>query len=537
MNIRPALSRRALRGVVCSAFLLSCGALGQGWDELHRHFPVSDPKNFKTVIATVGDIDITAQEFLLSYEFGPSFPKRRKDSRKTFLDFMINEKLLALDAAAKGLSDAALVTRSLQELEGDMATEELFKDDVMPLVHVSAAELNEGVRDERTHYALRWIYTPEERDAQQIERQLRQGVSFDSLYQRQMHPPVKSDDRSLESTRFKLRRANALFARVVDSLRVRRPSHPLRAPDGYYIVSLDSSWRDVLITGSEGAKLMGDARQILEQEKSDSISSRYVRRIMLENNPVIVRRTFDKLQAYLGSLWADPDRYASWDLTKRFRDEGDSVDVKRIDDYGEDTLVTLKRKGVSLKEFLVWYRARDTYFRLNTTSRPAFFLSVEDLVWRMVRDKLLIARAYKRKLQDRDIVKRQMKWWKDKVLFGIEKRTLEGTITLSDSLCRSYYGEHTRDYLDTALVAQPYERVQEQVRKDCYELELQKRLLHTVLALKRKYPVRVHEDLLNSLPVDQENEPRAIDVYTVKKGGTFPHPAFPTIDYDWQKWM
>jgi hypothetical protein len=37
--------------------------------------------------------------------------------------------------------------------------------------------------------------------------------------------------------------------------------------------------------------------------------------------------------------------------------------------------------------------------------------------------------------------------------------------------------------------------------------------------------------------VENENDPKAIDVYIAKTRGTFPHPAFPTIDYDWQTWQ
>ena len=44
------------------------------------------------------------------------------------------------------------------------------------------------------------------------------------------------------------------------------------------------------------------------------------------------------------------------------------------------------------------------------------------------------------------------------------------------------------------------------------------------------------ERALKDLYVDTENDPRAIDVYSVKKGGIFPRPAFPTIDYEWQAW-
>jgi hypothetical protein len=48
--------------------------------------------------------------------------------------------------------------------------------------------------------------------------------------------------------------------------------------------------------------------------------------------------------------------------------------------------------------------------------------------------------------------------------------------------------------------------------------------------------VVVFEKILSDLPVANESDPRAIDVYFAKKGGTFPHPAFPAIDYDWQSW-
>ena len=62
-------------------------------------------------------------------------------------------------------------------------------------------------------------------------------------------------------------------------------------------------------------------------------------------------------------------------------------------------------------------------------------------------------------------------------------------------------------------------------------------MLHRILALKQKYRVVVKDEVLMTLPVDVENDPKAIDVYIAKKGGTFPHPAFPVIDFGWQTWM
>jgi hypothetical protein len=180
---------------------------------------------------------------------------------------------------------------------------------------------------------------------------------------------------------------------------------------------------------------------------------------------------------------------------------------------------------------------RDTYFHLDVATERGFFLSVEDLVWHMVRDRVLVDRALKRNLQERDPVKKQLRWWEDKILFGEEKVFLGSSIVLNDSAYRAYYDSNARDYRGDSGAVQPFERVKDQVRKDYYTFGLKKNMLHRIIALKRKYRVDVKEDVLMSLPVDVENDPKAIDVYMAKKGGTFPHPAFPVIDFEWATWM
>jgi hypothetical protein len=60
--------------------------------------------------------------------------------------------------------------------------------------------------------------------------------------------------------------------------------------------------------------------------------------------------------------------------------------------------------------------------------------------------------------------------------------------------------------------------------------------VHHINALKSKYPVIINHAALNALPTSTEAEPKALDVIIAKKGGTFPRPGFPTIDFDWKVW-
>ena len=85
----------------------------------------SNPFDQDTV-ASIGPLNITVEEFYNSYEFGPAFVKRKKDSKKRYLNYMINEKLLALDGYSRGVDKSDDVESVLKDFESDIATEEMF---------------------------------------------------------------------------------------------------------------------------------------------------------------------------------------------------------------------------------------------------------------------------------------------------------------------------------------------------------------------------------------------------------------------------
>ena len=498
--------------------------------------PIVDPKYATMTVARVGPINITAQQFLLSYEFGPAFAKRRKDSRQKYLEFMIYEKLLALDAADRGARSSPQFRRSVAEITGDLVTEELYKDDILRKVRVTGAELREAMADQRVRYSLRWLYAPTKEEIDRIRDTLALGVTFDSLFRRQGTGPGGTGLHSRETTRFQLRNERPLIAAAVDTLKPSVPSPPIEGPDGWYIMSLNDITFDAIATDADAAKEQYDARRALTQRKADRLSDAYVNTIMSDHAPVIEPKTFGLLSAYLAQLWVPADQRTSWDLGRSLDREMSLAAIINIDRFGDQPLVRMKDRQVLLSRFLSWYRARDKILKLQTTSLYAFESSLEGLVWQMVRDGLLIERATGRGLQKRESVRSQKKWWEEKILYTLEKNALSDSINVNEGLLRKYYQEHQRTYRTPKGDTLTFADARDEVKKDVYAGELTRRLLHRIIALKRKYPVEIRKDVLLTLPVDDESEPRAVDVYFAKTGGTFPHPAFPTIDYDWQAW-
>jgi hypothetical protein len=156
----------------------------------------------------------------------------------------------------------------------------------------------------------------------------------------------------------------------------------------------------------------------------------------------------------------------------------------------------------------------------------------------MVRDRLLARRAYARNLQNDKAVREQMKWWRDKIAYALERRAIEDSVTENetDNVLHLYYQQNLRSFRNDAGDTLAFDKVKDDVKKNYFQDETTKLLLHRILALKQKYKIQVNDDVLNQLYVDVQAKGSPIDVYAVKKGGIYPHPAFPTVDYEWKTW-
>jgi len=525
-----------ITGLIVIFSLCTTSACPQAEVEGKKELSLTDPKYDRIIVATVGNVTITAQEFLLNYEFGPAFPKRRNNSKLQYLNFMINEKLLALEGYARGLHKTQRTRDALAEIEGDLASEELYKNDVATTVVVTDQDIVNGIRNKRSTLALKWIFSSTETGIATYQQLLKEGASFDSVFALQLRDSVSAEDRALRTTRFDLAMTNPVLAGILDSLAVGTVSLPIHVDDGWYIVRITGSQTSPIMTQTEEERLREDVHRAIVQRKSDRLSDQYVNQIILDSKPTIERRAFDILQTYLAKNIVPSGQFAQWDMAGLLMKKWGPVDFTDIEPFKRQAIVTYLHGKLTIADFLRWYDARSTALHLAVSSPQSFFASLEGFVWRMVRDKLLVQRAFKKRLQFGAAVQKQKKWWEEKLLYEAEKSMIGDSIPMDSSILKTYYGNHQRDYRDGTGSIRPYSDASEDVRRAYYSSALSERMLHRILALKARYDVAIYETALENLAPESQNQPGAIDVYAVKKGGTFPRPAFPSIDYGWQSW-
>ena len=54
--------------------------------------------------------------------------------------------------------------------------------------------------------------------------------------------------------------------------------------------------------------------------------------------------------------------------------------------------------------------------------------------------------------------------------------------------------------------------------------------------MKKRYHITINYNQLKSLKLFDAKDKKAVDFYTVKKGGLIPRTPYPTIDYEWKNW-
>jgi hypothetical protein len=310
---------------------------------------------------------------------------------------------------------------------------------------------------------------------------------------------------------------NPVFAQILDTLKAGTISAPIHTDDGWYIIKIDNILKSLITTETEQNKFRSESIDALKVSKMESLSDDYVKNLFDKEKPVIKRDAFNILRSYLGKFVLSPENYSGWNMDAKLDSALAHLGLKRGDKYPGITLVVGTNHNYSLDDFIVWYRNREEYIKFSEKDLINFSLSIENLIWTMLRDKMLGEIAAEKGYNNVPWVKKQTEWWKDKIAYGAYKNELAESIKLNSD--------------EIKLV-----KDKKKSESDILGEKLSAKILHKVLELKNKYKISINKDVLGKLKVSSENDKKAIDIYFVKRGNLIPRLLYPAIDYEWISW-
>jgi hypothetical protein len=484
----------------------------------------SKPKHFLSsandqIIATIGKLKIDKNEFQKGYDYGPAFYKREKNSKEIYLRYLINEKLLALDGYNRRVDTVKQVTDMVQAFHDDLITGELFNDEIKNKVTVSDAEIDTVVTQKQLELEIKWLFTPNKEEAISYAL-MKNGLSFDSLFNKQCTDSTLLNERQMKTDLYHLKMKNPVIGKIIDTMKVGNTSLPIHAQDGWYLVKLENLSHNLITTESEKNKLRNESIEAVKMNKMDRLSDQFVDKMMEDEKPVIQKDEFNILISYIGNYLLPKEKFYKWRLAEILDSTLSVLKIKDKEKIARLKLVDMKNSTVTLSDFLNWFWVRDQYIKLNEKDLVTYSVSMKQMIWRMVRDKLLVTEANKRNLADRQTVKDQEKWWKDKIVYSYVRNELADAVILENKELPESSGDSDKKNNAERLSA-----------------ELSKKILYKINSLKQKEPVKINYNNLNSIRVTDEGDSRAIELYLVKKGGLIPRTPYPTIDNDWKSWQ
>ena len=102
-------------------------------------------ENNDVILARIDDEIITAEEFQLNYEFGHGHLRRGEDPRRAYLNFMIFERVLALEAEKINLDTSQAVIHAMHTLREELLIERVFEEKALSNVVVTEEEIRDEV--------------------------------------------------------------------------------------------------------------------------------------------------------------------------------------------------------------------------------------------------------------------------------------------------------------------------------------------------------------------------------------------------------
>ncbi len=304
---------------------------------------------------------------------------------------------------------------------------------LLELINIDSIEIQKAIDEKSLEIELKWLFTNKQIDAEKYHSLLEAGASFDSLFTIQLNDSVYSDERSLKTSLFDLRKKNPELYKIYDSLKLQEYSQPMAIENGWYIIRLVNQTKSLIQTQSEYDQNYSKSLYGLTKIKMDSLSDLHVNNLMISNNPIIKRDAFNVLRSYIGKFILDPSTFSDWELSDKMESALNNIGRKNNSNYNDLILVETAGTDYTLEHFINWYRNRELHLKFQKENLIVFSKSLENMIWRMVRDKLLIAEAQEKNYYENSWVKKQSDWWKDKITYSVFRNEVLNSFNIENN--------------------------------------------------------------------------------------------------------
>ncbi|GAB4367349.1 MAG: hypothetical protein Kow0042_07880 [Calditrichia bacterium] len=468
------------------------------------------------ILATIGDRVITVEEFRRNYEGGFSHLKTGQNRKLTYLNYLINEKLLALEGYRLGLNESPPVKSLEQKLLNELLIETLIDREVKSKIKVTPEEIQEEITKSKVRFKFRYWVEPTRERAQQVALDMRER-GYAEVVDDLMH---RTRETRIDPKRFETDYLTHLdvppeVLAAIQDLPYGEISDPVELNGKYYIFQVLDIRRQG-ITENEYKANMSRFEQIIFYRKLKEKLGIYIEDLLEPRNIVTKGESFKLLADALSEWSRSAERGKKHFLESVKQASEESPALMNLKKNLNQTFLTHSEGQVSIGEFLKHFNV-NRFFR----GKGKEGISTEDLhheVQLSIRDYFMAQEASSLNLQNSPEVQWELQLWRDKWVFNEMREILFS----EEGLIEQDREKNANEQLDSL------------VQQSAGDWNRQIAILNSQLqSLREKYPVSINEAVLDTLKVIEFKKSRWASMQIFKAGTN--RPAFPVVDPIWNK--
>ncbi len=481
------------------------------------------------VVATVGDQSITVADFRRNYEFGLPHLKRDPDRKKSYLDYMIKEKVLSLEGYELGLDKSQRVQKLEQDLANELLIEELFRQEVNDKIHITPEEIKEAINRSKVTFKLRYWFEPNVDFADRVYQAMHErgynAVVEDIL---KSNPEVHLKPKDFETDYISWLDVSDKVLDAIKELPIGAISAPIEMDGNYFIFQIEDIRRDA-VTENEYQSKAESFRKILFYRKLPQEAGRYVSEFMTPKNVVTKGPAFHKLGSALAEWKAKKakDQISFPDAVANAQEsDGALLELKKSID---EPLVTFAGGQWTIKDFLKSFDPKSV--KAEPDDRNGLLNDLNQQIVMNIRDSFLVKEAKKRGLQKSPTVKKELQAWRDKWVYEECRRLYNEGLKISDEQASDYFA-HFRDRYKIRWDDDPtFAEFRNQARRDAYIQHAQNILNQKVDSLAAYFPIQINKAVLDTINTIESEKSRWMSLQVFKRSSN--RLAVPMVDPAW----
>ncbi len=474
------------------------------------------------ILARVGDTQITAEEFLLNYEFGYGHLRQGEDARRAYLDFMIREKALALEAQKIRLDTAQTIVHALHTLREELLIERVFEEHALRGVEVTDEEIREEINRAAVSIRFRFLPAASETEADAIHDVMTRHGYGRALEQSQETIPELFIARGeLTSPLLSVEDIESEILAILEGLEINTPSKPVEYEGYWYVFEVIEIVRRP-VSASDYERLAPRYEKVVYNRKAMEAGQAFVAGTMQPLAVVTKRQGFDLLKEALWHWYSAETPMRN--LLHYIEDQRRDTPYTRLLVSGYDTdLVYFGDEQWSIRSFLEHF----TPGRYSLRARdPTLFESrLADVVALVVRDAVFLRMAADEQLHDSPEFRSTLEAWKDKWMFQEYVKLLLQVPPVAGAAGHGGSGGSWPEA--EAGVADG-----DAVPAGATQMRTRSWLAHFADSVAAGYGISVDSAMLDSLPLTHTASNPRMTVHLVKSNSN--KMPFPIVDPGWR---